>query len=92
MVTGKDEPTNFAWVPFEGYQGLLLHAISPQLAERLYPYLATEAAEASFGSVLLVATIVSSLPLLAREVVPMWLTYFSFLGGSADLPCSSSGQ
>jgi hypothetical protein len=40
---------NYAFSPVDGYEGLLLHALSPALAEKWYPILTHPKLEAALG-------------------------------------------
>jgi hypothetical protein len=70
--------TNYALSPVDGYEGLLLHAISPKWAEVAFPYLATPPVEGFVMAVLVVVSVVATLPFLI-ESLPLSLCYISTL-------------
>lgn len=57
----------------DGYEGLLLHAISPSLAKKVYPKIATSVVERFVVAVLVVGTVVGTLPLLITSLHPSYL-------------------
>jgi hypothetical protein len=71
-------PSNYAWSPVDGYKGLILHHISPWLAERVFPYIATNTAEAFVGAMLGFGGAFSSLPMLNSSLPVRW-TLASFI-------------
>jgi hypothetical protein len=40
-TTQAEMPTNYAYDPVDGYEGLLLYRLAPRLARRAYPWIAT---------------------------------------------------
>jgi hypothetical protein len=71
-------PSNYAYDEDEGYAGLLLYKLSPRVAERVYPIVATRAAEL-FVAAMLVIGMTASLPPLVFPSAPRQMTYISFL-------------
>jgi hypothetical protein len=68
--------TNYALSPVDGYEGLLLDAISPALAQRAYPYLATPLTDAVMRSLLVLGSIIST-PAVINGDLPLPLVYVS---------------
>lgn len=69
--------SDYAYQEGRGYSGLLLHAISPRLAERVYPYIATETAEKFIVLCFLVGGGMSSTAIVSTRV-PVQLALASF--------------
>lgn len=76
-LCADDRPSNFAYDPCDGYKGLLLHYISPALANRLYPTLAHPALPQAMGVIQLLAIGVS-LPAMFVSRVPIATTHALF--------------
>lgn len=72
-------PSNYAYSTSGGYDGLLLHAISPRLAEVVYPWVATPAAAKVAAVALFVGGGFSSLPMVTKRLPVEWaLGSFAF--------------
>jgi hypothetical protein len=65
-------PTNYAWSHVDGYEGLLLHRLSPKLAERVYPWIATVRVEAFLGLLLAFGGTFASLPVVSPRFPEGW--------------------
>jgi hypothetical protein len=76
-----EKPTNYAWSQVDGYEGLLLYRLSPKLAERMYPWIATERVEAFLGLVQAFGGIFASLPVVSRRFPESWtmVTFIEYL-------------
>lgn len=71
-ATAKDPKIDFAYDVNTGYDGLLLHAISPAWAGRLYPWLATDPFEKLASLSLLVCSGIASMPCITTKVPVSW--------------------
>lgn len=73
-------PNNYAYdASGSGYEGLLLHRLSPRLAEWAFPFLATSTADLFAFMTMSLASSVSCLPLLLPTLFPGILTQASLL-------------
>lgn len=61
---GVTLPSNFAYDEDEGYANLLLYKLSPRLAERVYPIIATQAAENAMAAILVLGMVTALPPLI----------------------------
>jgi hypothetical protein len=72
-------PSNFAFDSLRGYQGLILHDLSPRLAERLYPYIATKRAEVICLLNIAGSVLISAAPLVGRGYLPVEFTWVAVM-------------
>lgn len=70
-ISSFNFPSNYAYTA-SGYDGLLLHAISPRLAEAVYPWIATPAAAKVVTVSLFVGGGFSSLPIISKRFPVEW--------------------
>jgi hypothetical protein len=71
-------PTDFAYHSACGYQGLLLHSLSPVVAEVVYPIIATMKFDGFMTVLFTVLFLVATLPLLVPSVPVTWTHILAF--------------
>lgn len=71
-------PTNFAYHSACGYQGLLLHSLSPAVAEVVYPIIATMKFDSFMTVLFTVLFLVATLPLLVPSLPVTWTHILAF--------------
>lgn len=71
-ATAKDAKIDFAYNVNTGYGGLILHAISPAWAGKIYPWLATDPVEKLASLSLLICSGIASMPCITTKVPLRW--------------------